>query len=158
IVRIFGFRAVIIELVYHLCLQDSTYGTRIEYMTKRNDLIQLNRTGLWVPRYDAKQEAITVYSEFSMNMGNLEDASILSHVVHASFSPDEVKKYMSGEHQLRLTNKNYLAGTLGELASRITLKGNVTASMVVAEIDEGGIGGYIVEPFVGKSVLDEMHA
>ena len=129
----------------------------MKYMTNNPGHIQLNRTGLWVPRVEAKQEAINVYSEFSMNIENIENISTLSHIVHSSFNQDEIKKYLSKNAEARLMRHNYLTKPLGELASRLTLKSHVASSMVVAEIDGGTIGGYLVEPFVGSTSLPHLY-
>ena len=126
-------------------------------MTKNQDVIQLTRSDLWVPCIEAKQEAISVYSEFSMNIGCIEDISRLSHIVDNDFDQDVVKQHLDAETEHRLVLRHYLSGPLGSLASRMLLKAHVAHSMVIAEIDESAIGGYVVEPFVGKSILPELY-
>lgn len=127
-------------------------------MTVKTDQLQLNRTGIWVPRERAEFEARVVYGEFSNSERCVEDLVHLSYVAHANFDSQVVKKFFNSSIEQHLTARNYFKGTIGSLGRRATTKTLVAMNMIVADLDEGTISGYLVEPFTDTEILPELYS
>lgn len=125
---------------------------------KNPSYIQLAHTKEWVPKADALGESMTVYTEFAYNLGCMEDLAVLSASLRADNPDIAAKNLLSDDIVERLILRDYFTSNLGSLATRITLKSQVVANMVVPEVDDGIVSGYLVEPFVGREIFPELHS
>ena len=126
--------------------------------TSRNpSFIQLAYSKEWVPKVEALGESTTVYTEFAYNLGCMEDLAVLSAALRADNPDIAAKNLLSNSILERLIRRNYITNFLGSLATRITLKSQIATNMVVPEISDGTISGYLEEPFMGRKVFPELH-
>lgn len=124
---------------------------------KNPSYIQLAHTKEWVPKVEAIGESMTVYTEFAYNLGCMEDLAVLSAALRSD-NPDIAAKNLLSEDVLdRLIRRDYFTDLLGSLATRVTLKSQVATNMVVPEIEDGTISGYLEEPFMGREMFPELH-
>lgn len=124
---------------------------------KNQAFIQLAHTEEWVPKVEAIGESMSVYTEFAYNLGCMEDLATLSAILRSSDPNQVAKEILSTDILERLKRRDYLTGNLGTIATQVTLKSRIAVNMVVPEIDDGIISGYLTEPFVGRDVFPELY-
>lgn len=125
-------------------------------MTSRSSHIELAHSGEWVPKAEAIQEAMTVYTEFAYNLGCMEDLVHLS-AAYRTGNVDSYLKLQRDDLTQRLISRMYLSDSLGILSARLTIKARVAYNMVVPDIDEAAIAGHLVEPFKDRDIFEELY-
>lgn len=128
-------------------------------VSKNKSYLQLSHTKEWVPRPEALDASMLIYSEFASNLACMEDLAILSSSLRSSDPELAIKRDIHEDVLDRLVRRDYfVANSLGSFVSRLTIRSQVAANMVVPEIEDGTISGYLSEPFVGRDILAELHS
>lgn len=126
---------------------------------KNKNFLQLSHTKEWVPRPEAIKDSRSVDFEFASNPLCVEDLTLLSISLRSDDREAAIRQEIPKNTLDRLTSRNYfLAQSIGSYVSRLTVKSLLAANMVVPDIDEGTISGYLSEPFINHQILADLHS
>lgn len=126
-------------------------------MSKRESLVRVRESDIWLNKATALSNASAVYEEFSGSMQMPDTLTRLSFVARTDFDPSHVNEYLSKEMIRRLKNLYYFHEGTADLAKRRTEKTIVATAMINPQVFQyGEVMGDLQEPFENRILLPKL--
>jgi len=114
--------------------------------------LTLQRSSLELPGSHALTAGRRAYAMFSETTAYIEPL-----VRFAQLTQETVSLDLDERADILLTQRGLLRKGTGSLAVRLTTLGHTARAMIVPDIVDDFAAGYLQEPFVNYSVLEEWH-
>ena len=126
-------------------------------MSKRESLVRVKDSDIWLGKRLALSNASAVYAEFSSSAHLPDVLTRLSFVARADFDPSYVAEYLSKEMIQKLKNLYYFHEGNADLAERRTEKTVVATAMINPQVfPYGEVMGDLQEPFEDRILLPKL--